>query len=193
MTFICLVEQCTKHLDCTSSSFATYENILPSSKSCLSKARCSEASAEKMLRIEIIFLVFLFFCKSEAQNRPHAPNLRECEPCDVEACRTPAAIECLAGIFCSIFKIVVIIIFFNLSTGYVLDKCGCCQVCGRSEHELCDVSPEDGKFGICGDNLKCISKTEVSFRLLSFKNVKRNFDINFTPFCFCFNDNKTQL
>ena len=58
------------------------------------------ASAEKMLKIAIIFFVFLFSHFSEAQNqrRPHAPNVRECEPCDVEACRTPAAIECLAGI-----------------------------------------------------------------------------------------------
>ena len=57
------------------------------------------ASAEKMLRIAIIFFVFFFSHFSEAQNqrRPHAPNVRECEPCDVEACRTPAAIECLAG------------------------------------------------------------------------------------------------
>ena len=57
------------------------------------------ASAEKMLKIAIIFFVFLFSHFSEAQNqrRPHAPNVRECEPCDVEACRTPAAIECLAG------------------------------------------------------------------------------------------------
>eukprot|EP00093_Oithona_nana_P000183 00183.XXX_2084_565_1 [CDS] Oithona nana genome sequencing. len=104
------------------------------------------ASAEKMLRIAIIFFVYFFSHFSEAQNqrRPHAPNVRECEPCDVEACRTPAAIECLAG--------------------YVLDKCGCCQVCGRSEHELCDVSLEEGKYGICGDNLKCIRKAEVDNR-----------------------------
>ena len=50
-----------------------------------------------MLKTAIIFL--LFFAFSKAQNRPHAtgPNSRECEPCDREACRTPAAIECLAG------------------------------------------------------------------------------------------------
>ena len=50
-----------------------------------------------MLRFAI-FLAFLAI--SRGQNRPHAPqsqNLRECEPCDIEACRTPAAIECLAG------------------------------------------------------------------------------------------------
>ena len=42
-----------------------------------------------------------------------------------------------------------------------MDKGGCCQVCGRTEHELCDVSPEEGKYGICGDNLVCRRKIEV--------------------------------
>ena len=40
--------------------------------------------------------------------------------------------------------------------GYVPDRCGCCQVCARSEFELCDISPDEGKFGICGDNLNCV-------------------------------------
>ena len=43
-----------------------------------------------------------------------------------------------------------------------MDKCGCCQVCGRTEHELCDLSPEEGRYGICGDNLVCRRKIEVS-------------------------------
>ena len=43
-----------------------------------------------------------------------------------------------------------------------MDKCGCCQVCGRTEHELCDLNPGEGKFGICGDNLACRRKVEVS-------------------------------
>ena len=55
------------------------------------------ASAEKMLKIAIIFFVFSHFSEAQNQRRPHAPNVRECEPCDVEACCTPAAIECLAG------------------------------------------------------------------------------------------------
>ena len=43
-----------------------------------------------------------------------------------------------------------------------MDKCGCCQVCGRPEHELCDLNPGEGKYGICGDNLACRRKVEVS-------------------------------
>ena len=45
-----------------------------------------------------------------------------------------------------------------------MDKCGCCQVCGRTEHELCDLSPEEGRYGICGDNLVCRRKIEVRTR-----------------------------
>ena len=30
-----------------------------------------------------------------------------------------------------------------------------CQVCARSEAELCDVSVVD-KYGVCGDNLECV-------------------------------------
>ena len=52
-------------------------------------------------------------------------------------------------------------ILFYFVQGYVMDKCGCCQVCGRTEHELCDVSPGEGKYGICGDNLVCTRKLEV--------------------------------
>ena len=43
-----------------------------------------------------------------------------------------------------------------------MDKCGCCQVCGRTEHELCDLNPGEGKYGICGDNLACRRKVEVN-------------------------------
>ena len=46
-----------------------------------------------------------------------------------------------------------------------MDKCGCCQVCGRAEHQLCDVNQEERKYGVCGDNLICIQKPEVNFIL----------------------------
>ena len=49
-----------------------------------------------------------------------------------------------------------------------MDKCGCCQVCGRTEHELCDLLPEEGRYGICGDNLVCRRKIEVRTRLKYF-------------------------
>merc|ERR1712064_198181 len=38
--------------------------------------------------------------------------------------------------------------------GVVPDRCGCCQVCARSEGELCD-GVADQKLGTCGDNLDC--------------------------------------
>ena len=34
-----------------------------------------------------------------------------------------------------------------------------CQVCARSEAELCDVSVVD-KYGVCGDNLECVHQQE---------------------------------
>ena len=34
-------------------------------------------------------------------------------------------------------------------------RCGCCQVCARSEAELCDPNIVD-KYGVCGDNLECV-------------------------------------
>ena len=49
------------------------------------------------------------------------------------------------------------VIWFHIS-GYVPDRCGCCQICARLEHELCDISPEDNKYGICGENLECRSR-----------------------------------
>jgi len=38
--------------------------------------------------------------------------------------------------------------------GVVLDQCDCCQVCARTEGELCDNN-KDGELGMCGDNLAC--------------------------------------
>ena len=59
--------------------------------------------------------------------------------------------------------------------GLTPDRCGCCQVgtrgtwptvynvtcqvCARSEAELCDVSVVD-KYGVCGDNLECVHQQE---------------------------------
>jgi len=94
----------------------------------------------------IIWMAYYFFAFSNAQNiRPtiisNQIEHHECEICRIEECRTPSTLECLSG--------------------YVMDKCGCCQVCGRTEHELCDLNPGEGKYGICGDNLACRRKVEV--------------------------------
>jgi len=61
-----------------------------------------------------------------------AEELDACPVCDPDTCDSVGA--CLAGT--------------------VPDACGCCQVCGRSEGELCDLN-SGGDIGICGDNLMC--------------------------------------
>ena len=40
------------------------------------------------------------------------------------------------------------------------DTCGCCQICARSEGELCDQRPKENRFGICGENLKCVRRED---------------------------------
>ncbi len=58
----------------------------------------------------------------------------------------------------------------NKFPGYVPDRCGCCQVCARSEFELCDVSPDEGKYGICGDNLNCV-EYQVQISDITYRDV----------------------
>merc|ERR1712020_297896 len=77
----------------------------------------------------------LFSTLSDAQNYNRTAS-RACGDCQPETCPIPR--QCLAG--------------------YVPDRCGCCQICARLEHELCDISPEDNKYGICGENLECRSR-----------------------------------
>ena len=63
----------------------------------------------------------------------------DCEPCDQVTC--PDVWDtCVAGV--------------------APDRCGCCQVCARSEQELCDINIED-KYGLCGDNLECVYNQET--------------------------------
>ena len=62
----------------------------------------------------------------------------DCEPCDQVTC--PDVYTCVAGV--------------------APDRCGCCQVCARSEQELCDINYED-KYGLCGDNLECVFDQET--------------------------------
>lgn len=65
---------------------------------------------------------------------------RDCVPCDKVTC--PDVYQCVAGV--------------------IMDTCGCCQVCGRSEGELCDPGWDgDQHYGQCGDNLECIQDQET--------------------------------
>jgi len=80
-----------------------------------------------------MFIDFVSLSKGQYYNRS---STRACGDCQPENCPIPR--QCLAG--------------------YVPDRCGCCQICARLEHELCDISPEENRYGICGENLECRSR-----------------------------------
>jgi len=62
-----------------------------------------------------------------------------CEACVKEECMSPA----------------------NCPAGVVADRCGCCQICARTEGELCDEHPEQARFGLCGENLQCRRRQDL--------------------------------
>jgi len=66
----------------------------------------------------------------------------QCGPCDLSTCTSVD--HCVAGV--------------------VLDACSCCQVCARSEGELCDKR-RNGDLGVCGDNLQCLEEEETGENL----------------------------
>jgi len=76
----------------------------------------------------------------------------ECGVCDVTKCESPE--ECLAGV--------------------VEDRCGCCQVCARTEGELCNGghSPNQGGYGMCGDNLDCLYSAETKQSICACRESK---------------------
>jgi hypothetical protein len=68
----------------------------------------------------------------------------ECRSCNPEECKPPT--DCPAGI--------------------VKDGCGCCDMCGKAEYELCDhpqvPPPKSGSYyGRCGDNLECRVRSDL--------------------------------
>ena len=42
-----------------------------------------------------------------------------------------------------------------------MDRCGCCQVCARSEGQLCDAGDGSKELGLCGENLECAKRDDV--------------------------------
>ena len=70
----------------------------------------------------------------------------ECVPCEQAECPVLYE-ECVAGV--------------------VLDTCGCCQVCARSEAELCQPD-----LGLCGDNLECVMHEETGEQLCQCRETK---------------------
>ena len=69
------------------------------------KAGKKQRAAEDMLKM-LAIVVFGLFALAHGQQRPMGSILRQhanqCEPCNIEACRTPSSYECLSGKF--IFK-----------------------------------------------------------------------------------------
>lgn len=79
-----------------------------------------------------------------AQQVPAGP---ECGPCSKDECPEEPT-HCRAGL--------------------VLDRCGCCLVCGRLEGERCDnrslpldPSPGGEFYGRCGDHMACLLRSEL--------------------------------
>lgn len=66
-----------------------------------------------------------------------------CGPCSQETCPIPRGCE----------------------AGLVKDRCGCCNVCAKTEYELCDhpevENPPGVYHGDCGDNLVCKLREDV--------------------------------
>ena len=65
----------------------------------------------------------------------------DCGPCQFEHCQTPQ--DCQAGV--------------------VKDQCGCCNVCSKTEFELCDHPQVNSRqyLGKCGDNLECRLRDDI--------------------------------
>lgn len=66
---------------------------------------------------------------------------KDCLSCNPEECQKPN--DCIAGI--------------------VKDSCGCCDVCGKAEYELCDHPQVNTpfKYGRCGDDLECRIRADL--------------------------------
>ena len=44
----------------------------------------------------------------------------------------------------------------------MLDRCGCCLECARSEGQLCDLEPPGSRvYGTCGENLQCLRRSDT--------------------------------
>jgi len=66
----------------------------------------------------------------------------DCQQCDRSQCEEFLPEDCTAGI--------------------LLDSCGCCEQCAKSEYELCDHPQIPGMDnGACGDNLECVLRSDL--------------------------------
>ena len=99
------------------------------------------ASAQEQPGVELGEDYYDLETTAEPQREPaRVEDEGGCPPCDEEECVSPS----------------------NCPAGVAPDNCGCCQVCARSEGQLCDESPNTLKFGLCGENLACRKRSDAS-------------------------------
>merc|ERR1712215_255906 len=109
------------------------------SRPVLTRVRSSERSVCTMSPL-VLLLCLVSYSSGEGGTwgrEELGEELETCSPCQVVEC--DSLYQCQAGV--------------------VPDRCGCCQVCARSEGELCDVRGGE-KYGTCGDNLDCQEQEE---------------------------------
>lgn len=94
--------------------------------------------------VVLLVCVWLAGALARRDDRPIEINgLPECGACNLNNCDRP--VDCVSG--------------------HVKDRCGCCDVCGKAEYELCHhegVPVTDTIFlGRCGDNLGCSMRNDL--------------------------------
>jgi hypothetical protein len=103
-----------------------------------------------MWKFAIILLAFVIAASIEANANETVDETdlddeatSDCGICRKDEC--PPASDCRAGL--------------------VLDRCGCCNICGRIEGEKCDnytlpLQYKD-RYGFCGDNMACLLRNDL--------------------------------
>ena len=92
---------------------------------------------ERRLSLLLVLVLVAGLGEVEGQEKVgEEGEVGECLPCEKVSCPVLYS-ECVAGV--------------------QLDTCGCCQVCARSEAELCQ--------GECGDNLECVRQEDTGEQL----------------------------
>lgn len=100
-------------------------------------------SAEKLLSFSVLLVVIFNAFAQESNEVRQLPE--DCPPCRRELCPNSKDLA-----FCE--------------AKTVLDRCRCCEECGRTEGELCDIpgaTRSDIHFGECGENLNCTIRDDI--------------------------------
>lgn len=86
-------------------------------------------------------VVVLWASMAAGQARPPYSAQEDCGTCDYASCPYPQ----------------------NCEAGIVADRCGCCNLCAKTEFEKCDHAQVNSAnyLGKCGDNLECRIRKDV--------------------------------